>query len=92
MMMEKGVFPDSEFFWYWWNKNRRDIQVVKPTVPFFMLNQPKLTNREVFREYEKFSGETVLRESWDQVPHLKYEATGYQGPPSQRRLSQVFKA
>lgn len=77
-LIEQGAFPDEEFWWFWWNKNRRDVQVIKPTVPFFMINQPNRTNREIFKAYEKFSGQKVLLKSWSEVPHLHYESSEFQ--------------
>jgi len=76
-LMEKSVFPDDEFFWFYWNQLEKRIRVVKPTVPFFMINQPHLTNREIFREYEKLTGAKVLLDSWDEVPALKYKNDVY---------------
>lgn len=78
-VMERKVFPRDEFFWFWWNKHRGSVQVVKPVPPTFMINQPKKTNLEVFREYERFSGKRVLLDSWDDVPHLNYEEDEYAG-------------
>jgi hypothetical protein len=80
--MDKGVFPYNEYFWFWWNKLTRDVEVVKPNPPFFMINQPKKTNLEIFRAYEKFSGESVLLESWDDVPRLRYENDEFCGSRS----------
>ena len=54
--------------------------MVRPNPPFFMINQPKKTNLEVFRAYERFSGQKVLLDSWDDVPHLKYESDEYFKP------------
>jgi hypothetical protein len=79
-MMERGVLGD-DFFWFWYNKKRHDIEVVKPTPPFFMINQPRKTNLEVFKAYEKFSGEKVLLDSWEDVPHLEYKPTDYVRKP-----------
>lgn len=76
-MMETKAFPRNEHFWFWWNKDRSSVQVVRPNPPFFMLNQPKKTNLEVVKEYQKFSGDKILLDSWDEVPHLKYDKDEY---------------
>lgn len=76
-VMEKSVFPDDEFFWFHWNQLSKRIQVIKPTVPFFMINQPHLTNREIFQAYEKLSGAKILLNSWDEVPVLSYKSDVY---------------
>ncbi len=85
-MMERGSLPEDEFWWFWWNRNRRDVQVVKPTVPCFMVNQPKKTNRQLFKEYEKaFGKEILLDNGWqglfdDPKMHLRYEDNEYFKP------------
>jgi len=86
-MMESKAFPRDEHFWFWWNKFRSTIQVVKPNPPFFMINQPKKTNLQVFQAYENFDSEhrlakifgcdSVLLDSWDDVPRLRYEPDEY---------------
>jgi hypothetical protein len=93
-MMESKAFPRDEHFWFWWNKLRGTIQVVRPNPPTFMLNQPKKTNLQVFQAYEKFDSEnrlaklfgcdSILLDSWDSVPRLKYEEDSYFGKPSYR--------
>ena len=72
-MMEKKTFPKDQHLWFWYNKLRGTIQVVRPNPPPFMISQPRKTNLEVLRSYQRFSGETVLLDSWKQVPHLRYE-------------------
>jgi len=76
-LMERGVFPDDEFYWFWWNQLLKRIQVIQPTVPYFMINQPHKTNREVIMEYQRFSGEKVLLKSWKDVPVLHYADETY---------------
>jgi len=76
-VMEKGIFPDDEFFWFHWNQLTKRIQVVKPTVPFFMINQPNMTNREIFRAYENAFDTKILLKSWSEVPVLRYESDAY---------------
>ena len=80
-LMERGAFPDDEFWWFWWNKTSRDIQVVKPTVPYFMINQPKHTNREIFKAYEKLTEQKILLDSWRDVPILRYHDESYDNRP-----------
>jgi hypothetical protein len=93
-MMESKAFPRDEHFWFWWNKLRGTIQVVRPNPPTFMLNQPKKTNQQIFRAFEAFDSEnrlaklfgcdSVLLDSWDDVPRLRYEEDSYFGKPSRR--------
>jgi hypothetical protein len=79
-LMERGTFPANEFFWFWYNKQSRDVEVVKPSPAPFMLNQPKKTNVEVFRAYEEWAGVDVLLKSWSDVPVLRYENDEYFRP------------
>jgi hypothetical protein len=79
-IMENSAFPPELHFWFWWNKLAGTIQVVRPNPPRFMLNQPKKTNMEVFKAYERYSGKQVLLDSWDSVPHLRYENDEYFKP------------
>lgn len=86
-MMESKAFPRDEHFWFWWNKFRSTIQVVKPNPPFFMINQPKKTNLQVFQAFENFDSErklaklfgcdSILLDSWDDVLRLRYEPDEY---------------
>lgn len=78
-VMERGVFPHNAFYWFWWNKHRKTVEVVKPSPPFFMINQPRKTNLEIFKAYEKATGKTVLLKSWRDVPCIRYESSEYAG-------------
>ena len=53
-LMERGTLPYNEFFWFWYNKQSRDVDVIKPSPAPFMLNQPKKSNIEIYRSYEKY--------------------------------------
>lgn len=53
-IIESRQFPDSEHLWFWYNDDKGDIQVIKPMPPRFMLNQPDLTNLQIFRAYDKW--------------------------------------
>ena len=77
-LMENKIIPKNLHLWFWWNKETGDVQLIRPLPPPFMLNQPEKTNMEVFKAYERFSGEKVLLDSWDEVPRLKYENTEYE--------------
>ena len=76
-IMETNKFDPKLHFWFWWNKIRGSIEVVRPNPPPFMINQPKKTNLQVFKAYEDFSGKKVLLDSWDDVPRLRYENDEY---------------
>lgn len=80
--MDRGTFPHNDFFWFMYNKFARDVEVVKPNPPFFMLNQPKKTNREIFQEYEKATDTDILYSKWSDLPpnhELSYQSTEYAG-------------
>lgn len=70
-MNVKGVLPKG--FWFWWQKQTRGIEVVKPCPPTFMPQDTKLTPRKIFEMYEKRCGEKILLKSWDDVPVLRGE-------------------
>jgi hypothetical protein len=76
-ILESKQFPPNAHFWFWYNKLAGKIDVIRPNPPRFMLNQPKKTNLQVFKAYEAFSHEKILLDSWDDVPHLRYEADEY---------------
>jgi hypothetical protein len=88
-IMETKAFPRENHFWFWYNKHRGSVQVVRPNPPTFMINQPRKTNLEVFRAYEKFDAdhslarlfghENILLDSWDEVPKLSYKTSDYAG-------------
>jgi len=80
-IMAHKAFPKDAHLWFWWNKETGEINVIRPNPPPFMLNQPKKTNLEVFKAYERYSGEKVLLDSWDDVPRLHYENTEYFNAP-----------
>lgn len=70
-MIEEGAFPEKEFIWFKHDKNARDLQVIKPNVPYFMLYQRDLTMREVFRAYEKWMAD--LKESDNKEDRALFE-------------------
>jgi hypothetical protein len=86
-VMETKQFPADLHFWFWWNKLTGRINVVRPNPPFFMLNQPKKTNMQVFQAFERYDSEhllakrfgfdSILLDSWDDVPRLQYENDEY---------------
>lgn len=78
-IMETKEFPVDLHFWFWWNKLSGVIEVIRPNPPRFMINQPRKSNLEVFRAYERVSGEKVLLDSWADVPRLYYEDSSYFG-------------
>ncbi len=70
-MIEEGAFPEKEFIWFKHDKNARDLQVIKPNVPYFMLYQRELTMREIFRAYEKWMAD--LKESDNKEDRALFE-------------------
>jgi len=65
----RGLLPKG--FWFWYHQPSRTIQVIRPCPPTFCLHDIHLTPHEIFRRYEKATGEKVLLESWKQVKTLK---------------------
>ena len=62
-------------YWFWWNKQTRSINVVRPSPPTFCLQDPKRTPAQIIKMYEKDTGEQVLLGSWDEVPTLTHAAS-----------------
>jgi hypothetical protein len=62
-------------YWFWWNKQTRSINVVRPSPPSFCLQDPKKTPAQIIKMYEKETGEQVLLGSWDEVPTLTHAAS-----------------
>jgi hypothetical protein len=61
------------YFWFYLNFDKipRRVEIVQFSPPTFSINDPFLTNREVFEEYEEFSGQKVLLKSWKEVPEIR---------------------
>jgi len=66
----RGVFRNAPL-WFWYHQPSFSIEVIQPCPPTFTLQDPKRTPREIFRLYEKQSGEKILLRSWSQVPVLQ---------------------
>jgi RNA recognition motif-containing protein len=73
-MIEGGAFPEKEFIWFKHDKNARDLQVIKPNVPYFMLYQRDLTMREIFRAYEKWMADLKESDSKEDQALFEYYA------------------
>lgn len=74
----KGVVRDinnrgllGKRYWFWYHQPTRTIEVIKPCPPTFCLQDINMTPREIFKLYEKESGQKILLESWKQVKVLK---------------------
>jgi len=66
----RGLFRNMPL-WFWYNQLAYSIEVIQPCPPTFCLHDPKKTPREIFKLYEKQTGEEVLLRSWSQVPVLQ---------------------
>jgi len=62
-------------YWFWYHQPARSVEVVNPCPPTFCILDPdaEKTNREIFKLYEKQSGEKILLDSWKQVKTFKAE-------------------
>ena len=65
----------KDHYWFWWNKQTRSINVIRPSPPTFCLQDPKKTSAQIIKMYEKETGEQVLLGSWDEVPTLTHAAS-----------------
>ena len=63
-------------FWFWYHQPAKRIEVVKPAPPTFCLQDPDLTPRQIFKLYEKETGEKVLLGSWAEVKRLEVTEEG----------------
>lgn len=68
----RGLLPKG--FWFWHHQPSYSIDVIRPSPPTFMPQDPRRSNREVIQFYEKRFGQKVLLESWSQVKRLKANA------------------
>lgn len=62
-----------KFYWFWYHRPSRLIEVIKPSPPVFCLQDPRTTNLRLIKAYEKHSGQKVLLERWSEVPSVKAE-------------------
>jgi hypothetical protein len=67
----RGLLSNGTY-WFWWNKQTRSINVLRPTPPTFCLQDPKKTPAQIIKMYEKNTGEQILLGSWDEVPELAH--------------------
>jgi intein/homing endonuclease len=67
----RGLLSNGTY-WFWWNKQTRSINVLRPTPPTFCLQDPKKTPAQIIKMYEKDTGEQILLGSWDEVPELAH--------------------
>lgn len=70
-------------FWFWYHRPARAINVIRPNPPSFCILDPERpktlkSNYDIFRFYEKQTGDKVLLDSWDEVKEL-YVAGGGEG-------------
>jgi len=59
-------------YWFWHHRPTRSIEVIRPSPPIFCHfdADAKMTSRQIFKAYEKQSGEKILLDSWDEVKRL----------------------
>jgi len=60
----------KDHYWFWYNRESRSINVIRPCPPTFCLQDPRRTPAQVIRLYEKESGETVMLSDWSEVKEL----------------------
>jgi len=61
-------------YWFWYHQPSRGIEVIKPCPPTFYLIY-KQTPYEIFKLYEKNTGEKILLENWEQVETIEASKT-----------------
>jgi len=60
-------------YWFWYHQPTREIQVIKPCPPTFCLADNEKNATELFRLYEKQTGEKILLDTWKKVPEIQAE-------------------
>ena len=65
---ERGLLPKG--YWFWYRAETRDINVINPCPPIFCLQDPSKTPRQIFKLYEKATGQKILLDSWKNVPQI----------------------
>ena len=60
----------KEKYWFWYNRESRSINVIRPCPPTFCLQDPRRTPDQVVKLYEKTTGETVMLSDWSEVKEL----------------------
>jgi hypothetical protein len=65
---ERGLLPKG--YWFWYQAETRDINVINPCPPIFCLQDPNKTARQIFKMYEKQTGKQVLKARWDGVERI----------------------
>ena len=68
-MNNRGIL--GKRYWFWYHEPKRTINIVRPTPPTFCLQDKNLNAYEIFRKYEKLSGQKVLLEDWTLVPKIQ---------------------
>jgi hypothetical protein len=56
-------------FWFWYHEAAGSLEIIRPCPPTFSIFDPeaKLSPRQIFKRYEKLSGEKLLLDSWNDV-------------------------
>jgi len=71
-------------FWFWYHEAAGSLEIIRPCPPCFCIFDPeaKLTPRQIFKRYEKETGEKILLESWKDVKALS---------PSEKEVKREIK-
>jgi hypothetical protein len=67
----RGSLPKS--YWFWYHRPARSIEIIRPSPPSFCLQDSHRTPLQLFKLYEKKTGQKVLLKSWSEVPVLSTE-------------------
>lgn len=67
----RGSLPKS--YWFWYHRPARSIEIIRPSPPTFCLQDSHRTPLQLFKLYEKKTGQKVLLKSWNEVPVLSTE-------------------
>jgi len=65
----QGILPKG--FWFWYSKTNYNVNIIRPCPPTFTIHDPKRTPLQIYKLYEKTTGEKVLLDSWKNVKRLK---------------------
>jgi hypothetical protein len=59
-------------FWFWYHEAAGSLEIIRPCPPTFCIFDPeaKLSPRQIFKRYEKATGEKLLLDSWNDVKPL----------------------
>jgi hypothetical protein len=67
----RGLLPKG--YWFWYHQPARAIEVIRPSPPTFCLQDVQRTPLQLYKLYEKKTGQKILLKGWSEVREISVE-------------------